>query len=222
MDLLLFNCYMKTFHKKSKFSFWNNIIKFPFKCKLFFILVFISLIFGIYFLFKSNLPCSILCFIFEYIFSELFHYYFDNYKIEISDSDFNDYLNKYKSIKIWLNNKGFSNNEKVKEIICRIHNQIETYSNGRLAAYNRLEKWFQTLAIPTTLIVVEYVFTSEFVFLTKIIECIFPVLLLISINSFLKFLIDIQFIRYQTKIEYLKEFISDLQGVIDLDELIFN
>lgn len=152
----------------------------------------------------------------EAVLCVVIYFYTDHFRIENSGTRLTKYANYCGQIATWLKSTGFVFNQtNVEQLIKRLSAKLDKIENERLKRKEAIEKWIQILIIPVLLAVFSQSIQKQenvAVLLSfAVVVLTFVGLIGISILSINNI---IEFFR-KRKIEQLRGFVDDLQGVLD-------
>lgn len=152
----------------------------------------------------------------EAVLCVVIYFYTDHFRIDNSGRRLTKYANYCGQIASWLKSTGFVFNQtNVEQLIKRLSAKLDKIENERLKRKETIEKWIQILIIPVLLAVFSQSIQKQenvAVLLSfAVVVLSFVGLIGISILSMNSI---IEFFR-KRKIEQLRGFVDDLQGVLD-------
>lgn len=217
MESILFDSYRK-YQKNKKDNIVKAIFKLPLIAKLLLGSMMLFFIFSVVIIFVESLRNSIYfyCLVLEAILCVVLYFYTENYQIKSSDTRLCIYQSYCADIKAWLDALGFIvTAENITEIINRTQKKMVLLENERDKRRGRIDKWIQILIIPILLAVFSAIIKDQ-TDLSLLLTYAFA--MLISFGSIVVAFYNcyniIDFFR-KRKIEQLKSFAEDLQGVLD-------
>lgn len=216
MHKILFDNYRK-YQKKNKDNFFKAFCKLPKPAIIIFITIISTIIYAILSIFLKYLQQWYLwCLLLEILAGVTLYFYTEHYQIKTSSMRLQVYKKYCREINVWLKTTGLIVNKKnLNEIIDRINGDILTMEEKRNKRRDRIEKWIQILIIPILLAVFSELIREQ-TNLSVLIS--YSLVLLISVGSLsLAFLCCYNIIDFfqKRKLEQLKSFSNDLQGIID-------
>lgn len=216
MYKILFDNYRK-YQKKNQDNFFKAFWKLPKPAIIIFIVIISTIIYAILSIFVKHLQqWYVWCLLLEILACVTLYFYTEYYQIKTSSMRLQVYKKYCRKINIWLKTTGLIVNKKnLNEIIDRINRDILTMEEKRNKRRDRIEKWIQILIIPILLAVFSELIREQ-TNLSVLIS--YALVLLISVGSLsLAFLCCYNIIDFfqKRKLEQLKSFSNDLQGIID-------
>lgn len=223
MEKVLFKCYLK-YLKESNKKKWNKIWRIPIKFWVCYIVIFafsiipfldsfiniLSDLTAWIFVVISLLVCGI-CF-----------YWSETYIVDIADESLNDYLLHCMELKVWLDKRNINSCDKIEIIVQRVNSEIDKQRTKREKVIECIIGIIKILIIPIVLAIISEYSKLEQDFVIGVARII-AILLVFAIFFVLVFLvantINLFKINYIAKLE---TFISDLQGVLDLEVFVSN
>lgn len=216
MESILFDSYRK-YQKSEKDNIVKAIFKLPVMAKLLLGAIIISSIIGLAIIFVEGLREKYFYYlVFEAILCIGIYFYTENFQIKTSDARLYIYQSYCTAIKTWLDGLGFIVTvENITEIINRTQKNIALLEDARDKRRNRIDKWIQVLIIPILLAVFSAIIKDQ-TNLSLLLTYAFA--MLIALGSlglaFFNCYNVVDFFR-KRKIEQMKSFAEDLQGILD-------
>lgn len=216
METILFENYQK-YQKEHRDNLFRALFKLPLIAIIMLITLLVSTVLGIVSTFVKEIsiifPYTILV---EAVLCVVIYFYTDHFRIENSGTRLTKYANYCGQIATWLKSTGFVFNQtNVEQLIKRLSAKLDKIENERLKRKEAIEKWIQILIIPVLLAVFSQSIQKQenvAVLLSfAVVVLTFVGLIGISILSINNI---IEFFR-KRKIEQLRGFVDDLQGVLD-------
>ena len=216
METILFENYQK-YQKEHRDNLFRALFKLPLIAIIMLITLLVSTVLGIISTFVKEIsiifPYTILV---EAVLCVVIYFYTDHFRIENSGTRLTKYANYCGQIASWLKSTGFVFNQtNVEQLIKRLSAKLDKIENERLKRKEDIEKWIQILIIPVLLAVFSQSIQKQenvAVLLSfAVVVLTFVGLIGISILSINNI---IEFFR-KRKIEQLRGFVDDLQGVLD-------
>ena len=217
MESILFDSYRK-YQKSKKDNAVKAIFKLPLIAKLLLGSMMLFFIFSVVIVFVESLRNSIYiyCLVLEAILCIVLYFYTENYQIKTSDTRLCLYRSYCADIKDWLSSLGFIvTAENIAEVINRTQKKIVILENEREKRRSRIDKWIQILIIPILLAVFSAVIRDQ-TDLSLLLTYAFAMFIALGSAglTFFNCYNVIDFFR-KRKIEQMKSFAEDLQGVLD-------
>lgn len=216
MHTILFDNY-RQHQKKTRGNVFKAFWKLPLPAIIILLTIALTIIYAILSIFIKHLQQWYLwCLLVEAISCIALYFYTEYYQINTSSTRLQVYKKYCGEILAWLRTTGIIINEKnLKEIITRVNRDVKSLEEKRLKRRDRIEKWIQILIIPILLAIFSEMIREK----TDISVLIaYALVLLVSLGSLaLAFLCCYNIIDFfqKRKLEQLKSFSKDLQGVID-------
>ena len=216
MHTILFDSYRKH-QKEIKNNIVKAIFKLPVVAKVLFIGFGICLVYNIlavfFPFFRNNF---FVCLLFEIVIGGCLYFYTESFQVKYSDLRLSLYQKYCEDMTVWLEQIGFIvTKENITEIVLRLEKEIDKEEEQRLSRRDRIEKWIQILIIPILLAVFSAVIKEQ-TNLTMLLT--YAITLLIAFASIILAFLNcyniIDFLK-KRKLEQMKSFASDLQGVLD-------
>lgn len=216
LHTILFDNYRK-YLKQNKDKVFKAFFKLPKFAIAMFVIILLTVIYAILSIFIKHLQqWYVWCLIIEVIACIALYFYTEHYQIKTSSIKLQVYKEYCEEINSWLRTTGLVVNKKnLTKIINRVNHDILIMEDKRNKRRDRIEKWIQVLIIPILLAIFSEMIREQ----AKLSVLIaYALVLLISIGSLaLAFLCCYNIIDFfqKRKLEQLKSFSKDLQGVID-------
>ena len=215
----LYYCYLD-YQKEQNKNIWKNIIKLPRYMLICIIIFFAITIADCVLVFIPKL--QILLYIFSlvtlvaivviYLITERFH-------IVNGKSSLDKYRIYCEKLNRWLQQNNITTDEKIHLVHTRLMEYINEKKSERIEQNKRVDKWTQALAIPVLITIIAAVM-DNYDDWGAIITFIFTLLsIFILINGFICLLRTITWFPDKRKIEQMKYFAEDLQGLLDLHNI---
>ncbi len=216
LETILFENYQK-YQKEHRDNLFRALFKLPLIAIIMLITLMISTVLGITSTFVKEIsfifPYTILV---EAVLCVVIYFYTDHFRIENSVRRLTKYANYCGEIAKWLKSTGFVFNQaNVEQLIKRLSAKLDKIENERLRRKEAIEKWIQILIIPVLLAVFSQSIQKQenvaVLLYFAVVVLTFVGLIgisILSINSI------IEFFR-KRKIEQLRGFVDDLQGILD-------
>lgn len=216
METILFENYQK-YQKEHRDNLFRALFKLPLIAIIMLVTLMVSTTLGIISTFVKEIS-----FLFSYtilveaVLCVVIYFYTDHFRIDNSGRRLTKYANYCGQIASWLKSTGFVFNQtNVEQLIKRLSAKLDKIENERLKRKETIEKWIQILIIPVLLAVFSQSIQKQenvAVLLSfAVVVLSFVGLIGISILSMNSI---IEFFR-KRKIEQLRGFVDDLQGVLD-------
>lgn len=218
MHMILFDNYRK-FQKEKTDNPSRDFVKFPIVAKILLAGIVLCLVGIILFVFFDTFKIGLaICLFIQGGLCICLYFYSEKFQIHNSSKRFSAFVSHCHDIKIWLSQTGITmSEENITEIIKRLTSEIELAEKQRITRRDCIEKWVQILIIPIFLAIFSSIIKEQSD-LTKLLTYALTLLtafgivaltLLSCYNAF-------DFFR-KHKIEQLKSFVNDLQGVLDCE-----
>lgn len=216
MHTILFDNYRK-YQKETRGNVFKAFWKLPIPAIIIFLAIASTIVYAILSIFVKCLQqWYIWCLLLEVIACIALYFYTEHYQINTSSTRLQVYKKYCGEINAWLKTTGLIINEKnLKEIIARVNQDVESLEERRSKRRDRIEKWIQILIIPILLAIFSEMIREKADISVLI---VYALVLLVSLGSLaLAFLCCYNIIDFfqKRKLEQLKSFSKDLQGVID-------
>lgn len=218
MEKVLFKYYLKYLKENNKKK-WDRLWKIPNKLKVCYIVIIVFSVIPFFQTLTKTLDdlTSWMFVLIAWLACGVCFYWSELYIIDIADDSFQDYVSYCKKLKEWLLMQNIDSSDMIKSIINRINDEINQQKSKKEKVSERITGIIKAFIIPMVLVVIGEYGKSEgdFILAVSRILTIFIVFVLIFIVAFLVAnTINLYKITYIAK---LQMFISDLQGVLDLE-----
>lgn len=216
MHTILFDNY-RQYQKETRGNIVKAFRRLPIPAIIIFLTIAATIIYAILSIFIECLQqWYVWCLLLEVIAGIVLFFYTEYYQINTSSIRLQGYKKYCAEILDWLKTTGLIINEKnLKEIISRVNRDVKSLEEKRHKRRDRIEKWIQILIILILLAIFSEMIREK----TDVSVLIaYALVLLVSLGSLaLAFLCCYNIIDFfqKRKLEQLKSFSKDLQGVID-------
>lgn len=216
MESILFDSYRK-YQKEHKDNFIKAIFKLPIWAQIFLVIIVLCLAYSVLVVFVPCLRVAYgYCLAVEVLTCVALYFYTENYQIKTSDSRLFVYQEYCEKIKQWLVSVGVNvTPENIKEIMKRTNKRIALLEKKRKERRDRIDKWIQILIIPILLAIFSAVIKEQTDLSLLLVYAVSMIVAIASIGlAFLNIYNIIDFFQ-KRKLEQMKSFAEDLQGVLD-------
>lgn len=216
METILFENYQK-YQKEYRGNLFRAIFKLPVPAIALLLTLVLVTVLGIVTIFVNTIkfiaPYTVAI---ETTLCIIVYFYTDRFRIKNSDKRLTKYAEYCSDVATWLKGTGFVFNEKnVEQLIIRVSAKLDKAEKDREKRKDAVEKWVQILLIPVLLAVFSQAIQQQEDIAVLI---AFAVLILSIVGlcgvSFISLYNILEFFR-KRKIEQLRSFVEDLQGVLD-------
>mgnify|MGYP005762865589 CR=1 FL=1 len=216
MESILFDSYRK-YQKEHKDNFIKAIFKLPIWAQIFLVIIVLCLAYSVLVVFVPCLRVAYgYCLAVEVLTCVALYFYTENFQIKTSDSRLFVYQEYCEKIKQWLVSVGVNvTPENIKEIMKRTNKRIALLEKKRKERRDRIDKWIQILIIPILLAIFSAVIKEQTDLSLLLVYAVSMIVAIASIGlAFLNIYNIIDFFQ-KRKLEQMKSFAEDLQGVLD-------
>lgn len=215
----LYYCYLD-YQKDQNKIIWKNITKLP-RYILIYTIVFLAIIItDCVLIFLPSLRILLYIFSLVIIIAIVIMYFItEHFHIANGNSGMDKYREYCEKLNNWLQQKNITTDEKIHLVHTRLIEYITEKKSERIEQNNRVDKWTQALAIPVVITIIAAVM-NKFDDFGVIMTYIFTLLsMFIVINGFICLMRTITWLPDKRKIEQMKYFAEDLQGILDLHSI---
>ena len=216
MEEILFDSY-REYQKSHKDNILKSLFKLPIWAIVLLIMSIACLVLNVLIIIFGWVPIwGLVCLVAELLVFIILCFFTDNYRISSSDLRMKTYLKYCSELLVWLQSTGFSvTKTNIEIIIERVNGRIEAMQKTKQANHQRFDKWCQALLFPIVLAVFSAVIRSQ----TDIMVILaYAITLLITIGLvYLGLCNCINMLSFfeKRRIEQMRRFVEDLQGIID-------
>ena len=233
MEKRLLNLYLKNLKSQNE-SVWKKIVKLPrgivAQLVVSLVLLVIALVFAILFSAEISLQGwkTICAIVYIVLVSISFTLCFTalsatgKYEIEISDNSMDEYWKRCKANEEWIKNELSLSDANITDDILQIKQRIEAQRNAITSEADkkaeRTDKWLQALAVPFVLAIFTAIIDKNDDVINAI-STVFAILIVgFGFYGFVLLINNVLNLFRKQKVEKLKLFADELQGIIDMHQ----